>query len=110
MLQHSLVCGICACEKPISDSFQIHGCNHSYCTRCVSNYVAARLQESIAAIGCPVLSPRRYDASTLRPDLPPHRRPRSPRLREAAADQIEELQRDWGEVGVEKRWLLTCPY
>ncbi|KAG6388980.1 hypothetical protein SASPL_150417 [Salvia splendens] len=144
-----------------------------------AEFALARSQsESIAAIGCPVLSPRRYDASTLRPDLPPHRRPRSPRLREAAADQIEELQRDWEglqfvgirsalisakegscplglcwkevcpfldflvavvtafvvctrhfigadlvsfedligvfilpwEVGVEKRWLLTCPY
>ncbi|KAG6389031.1 hypothetical protein SASPL_150490 [Salvia splendens] len=50
----SFSCEICACEKPISDSFRILGCDHSYCTQCVSNYVAARLQESITSIGCPV--------------------------------------------------------
>ncbi|XP_047974509.1 E3 ubiquitin-protein ligase RSL1-like [Salvia hispanica] len=53
-LRLSFSCEICACDKPISDSFNILGCDHSYCTQCVSNYVAARLQESITAIGCPV--------------------------------------------------------
>ncbi|KAL6544476.1 hypothetical protein OROMI_023338 [Orobanche minor] len=46
---------ICADEKPVSDSFRIQGCEHSYCTSCVSSYVAARLQQAaVSAIGCPV--------------------------------------------------------
>ncbi|KAG6390914.1 hypothetical protein SASPL_148659 [Salvia splendens] len=54
LLRFSFACEICACDKPISDSFQILGCDHCYCTQCVSNYVAERLQESITEIGCPV--------------------------------------------------------
>lgn len=54
VLRFSFACEICACDKPISDSFQILGCDHCCCTKCVSNHVAERLQESITEIGCPV--------------------------------------------------------
>ncbi|XP_057806590.1 E3 ubiquitin-protein ligase RSL1 [Salvia miltiorrhiza] len=54
VLRLSFTCEICADEKPVSDSFGVLGCDHCYCTRCVSNYVAAKLQENITAVGCPV--------------------------------------------------------
>ncbi|KAH6798566.1 hypothetical protein C2S51_035050 [Perilla frutescens var. frutescens] len=54
VLRQSFTCEICADEKPISDSFRIIGCHHSYCTQCILNYVAAKLQENITSINCPV--------------------------------------------------------
>ncbi|KAH6823088.1 hypothetical protein C2S53_002082 [Perilla frutescens var. hirtella] len=54
VLKQSFTCEICTDEKPISDSFRLIGCRHSYCTQCTSNYVAAKLQENITSINCPV--------------------------------------------------------
>ncbi|KAL8503265.1 hypothetical protein ACS0TY_022123 [Phlomoides rotata] len=47
-------CEICVEEKPISDTFRILGCNHSYCTECITKYVASKLQDNITKITCPV--------------------------------------------------------
>lgn len=54
VLRLSFTCEICTDVKPMSDSFLIIGCDHSYCTQCISNYVAAKLQENITTITCPV--------------------------------------------------------
>ncbi|KAM7257532.1 hypothetical protein ACFE04_013273 [Oxalis oulophora] len=50
----SFMCEICAEFKSVTQSFDIKGCNHSYCKECVSKYVASKLEESITNIRCPV--------------------------------------------------------
>ncbi|CAH2047711.1 unnamed protein product [Thlaspi arvense] len=47
-------CEICVESKPIIESFPINGCSHSYCNDCVSKYVAAKLQDNLLSIDCPV--------------------------------------------------------
>lgn len=47
-------CEICVESKPAVESFQISGCRHSYCCDCVSKYIAAKLQDNLLSIGCPV--------------------------------------------------------
>ncbi|EOA28731.1 hypothetical protein CARUB_v10024959mg [Capsella rubella] len=47
-------CEICVERKPKSESFRINGCSHSYCNDCVSKYIAAKLQDNILSIKCPV--------------------------------------------------------
>ncbi|XP_031267489.1 probable E3 ubiquitin-protein ligase RNF217 isoform X2 [Pistacia vera] len=50
----SFVCEICVEHKTANDSFSIQGCSHAYCTRCMSKYVASKLQENIIYIRCPL--------------------------------------------------------
>ncbi|XP_010431633.1 PREDICTED: ATP-dependent RNA helicase DEAH12, chloroplastic-like [Camelina sativa] len=47
-------CEICVERKPKIESFRINGCSHSYCNDCVSKYIAAKLQDNILSIKCPV--------------------------------------------------------
>uniref|UniRef100_A0A1J3D772 RBR-type E3 ubiquitin transferase n=1 Tax=Noccaea caerulescens TaxID=107243 RepID=A0A1J3D772_NOCCA len=47
-------CEICVESKPVIESFPINGCSHTYCNDCVSKYIAAKLQDNILSIGCPV--------------------------------------------------------
>ncbi|EOA29126.1 hypothetical protein CARUB_v10025393mg [Capsella rubella] len=47
-------CEICVERKPKIESFRINECSHSYCNDCVSKYIAARLQDNILSIKCPV--------------------------------------------------------
>ncbi|XP_055828398.1 E3 ubiquitin-protein ligase RSL1-like [Solanum dulcamara] len=51
---NSFMCEICVDEKPITENFQIMGCNHSYCNQCTINYIASKLQQNIPRISCPV--------------------------------------------------------
>ncbi|KAG8373875.1 hypothetical protein BUALT_Bualt11G0070800 [Buddleja alternifolia] len=50
----TFMCEICADEKPRTDMFRILGCNHIYCSDCMSKYVASKIQENITIINCPV--------------------------------------------------------
>lgn len=50
----SFMCEICVNEKPMTENFQIIGCNHSYCNQCTANYIASKLQQNIPQISCPV--------------------------------------------------------
>ncbi|ESQ39983.1 hypothetical protein EUTSA_v10000966mg [Eutrema salsugineum] len=50
----SFDCEICVESKPLTESFSINGCSHSYCNDCVSKYIAAKLQDNILSIDCPV--------------------------------------------------------
>lgn len=52
------VCEICAEQKTAHKSFHIKGCSHVYCTDCMVKYVAAKLEENITAIRCPVVDCR----------------------------------------------------
>lgn len=52
------VCEICAEQKTVHKSFHIKGCSHAYCTDCMVKYVAAKLEENITAIRCPVVDCR----------------------------------------------------
>ncbi|KFK32508.1 hypothetical protein AALP_AA6G251700 [Arabis alpina] len=47
-------CEICVESKPVTESFRISGCSHSYCNDCVSKYIASKLQDNILSIECPV--------------------------------------------------------
>ncbi|KAI3908702.1 hypothetical protein MKW92_020974 [Papaver armeniacum] len=40
----------------ISESFQIKGCGHSYCSECMVRYVASKVQENVTSIGCPEMN------------------------------------------------------
>lgn len=51
--KETFMCEICVDEKPKTESFQISGCNHSYCCDCMVKYVASKLQENITKISCP---------------------------------------------------------
>ncbi|GLT85658.1 hypothetical protein SLE2022_038420 [Rubroshorea leprosula] len=48
------VCEICVEPKSQNESFKIKGCSHSYCTDCMTKFVASKLQDNITGIGCPV--------------------------------------------------------
>lgn len=50
----TFMCEICVEPKPYSDSFPINGCTHTYCSDCIIKYVAAKLQDNITHIPCPV--------------------------------------------------------
>ncbi|KAK8581413.1 hypothetical protein V6N13_144439 [Hibiscus sabdariffa] len=50
----SFTCEICVEPKQENDLFNIKGCSHAYCTDCTIKYVAAKLQDKITAISCPV--------------------------------------------------------
>ncbi|CAH8361460.1 unnamed protein product [Eruca vesicaria subsp. sativa] len=65
-------CEICVESKPTVESFQISGCRHSYCNACVSKYIAAKLQDNLLCIGCPVSGcSGRLEPDQCRPILPP---------------------------------------
>ncbi|XP_015873433.3 E3 ubiquitin-protein ligase RSL1 [Ziziphus jujuba] len=68
----TFVCEICVEPKSANESFAIKGCTHSYCTDCVTKYVASKLQENIPRIGCPVSGCGGYlEPEYCRPILPP---------------------------------------
>ncbi|GAB2291591.1 hypothetical protein Dimus_025847 [Dionaea muscipula] len=48
------VCDICSDDKYHEESFSIMGCDHSYCSDCVRNYVASKLENGVSQITCPV--------------------------------------------------------
>nr|GMD05319.1 probable E3 ubiquitin-protein ligase RNF144A-B [Ipomoea batatas] len=50
----SFICEICCDAKPMSDIFRIKACKHSYCSDCVSKFVASKLQQNFSQINCPV--------------------------------------------------------
>ncbi|CAH9137934.1 unnamed protein product, partial [Cuscuta epithymum] len=49
----TFICQICFDEKQMSKNFRVMGCNHSYCSDCISKYVASKLEENISLINCP---------------------------------------------------------
>ncbi|KAG1334388.1 putative E3 ubiquitin-protein ligase ARI11 [Cocos nucifera] len=51
--ESKVYCGICMEEKFDCESFRMRGCSHLYCTSCVSQYVAAKVEENEVLIGCP---------------------------------------------------------
>ncbi|KAI4344661.1 hypothetical protein L6164_011860 [Bauhinia variegata] len=53
-LRPPFVCEICTETKTVQESFSINGCSHTYCTECITMYVASKLQENIINIRCPV--------------------------------------------------------
>ncbi|KAJ9687840.1 hypothetical protein PVL29_013869 [Vitis rotundifolia] len=69
----TFVCEICVDPKPLNHSFSIKGCPHSYCSDCMTKYVASKLQDNVSRISCPapnctgVLEPQQC-----RPILPSH--------------------------------------
>ncbi|CAH9113596.1 unnamed protein product [Cuscuta europaea] len=49
----TFICQICFDAKQLNKNFRITGCNHSYCSDCISKYVASKLQDNIWLINCP---------------------------------------------------------
>ncbi|KAF8388681.1 hypothetical protein HHK36_025361 [Tetracentron sinense] len=49
----TFICEICIEPKSQSESFNIKGCTHSYCSECMTRYVASKIQENITSIQCP---------------------------------------------------------
>lgn len=48
------LCQICFETRSANESFTIKGCDHAYCSDCMSKYVATKLEENVTRIGCPV--------------------------------------------------------
>ncbi|GAB2291592.1 hypothetical protein Dimus_025848 [Dionaea muscipula] len=48
------VCVICVEDKFSYESFNVEGCTHSFCSGCVRNYVASKLDSGICQITCPM--------------------------------------------------------
>nr|GMD79785.1 probable E3 ubiquitin-protein ligase RNF144A-B [Ipomoea batatas] len=46
------ICEICCDAKQISDIFRIKACKHSYCSNCISKFVASKLQQNVPQINC----------------------------------------------------------
>ncbi|XP_037431095.1 probable E3 ubiquitin-protein ligase RNF144A-B [Triticum dicoccoides] len=46
-------CTICMETVPGVERFRIPGCRHAFCAGCVRQYIAARVEENLLAIGCP---------------------------------------------------------
>ncbi|KAI8016914.1 putative E3 ubiquitin-protein ligase RNF217 [Camellia lanceoleosa] len=68
----TFMCEICVEPKPLSDSFSIMGCTHSYCSDCILKFVASKLQDNITQIQCPVPDCNGLlDPEHCRPILPP---------------------------------------
>uniref|UniRef100_A0A1D1ZFA8 RBR-type E3 ubiquitin transferase n=2 Tax=Anthurium amnicola TaxID=1678845 RepID=A0A1D1ZFA8_9ARAE len=49
----TFVCGICMEAKLLSECSSIKGCTHLFCSDCIAQYVAAKVQENVTAIKCP---------------------------------------------------------
>ncbi|CAL1390137.1 unnamed protein product [Linum trigynum] len=48
------LCEICTEPRSQKDSFPIRGCSHAYCKDCTAKYIAAKLQDNVSTIGCPI--------------------------------------------------------
>lgn len=46
-------CSICMETVHIGEVFPIDGCTHTFCISCVSQYIAAKVEENVLSIGCP---------------------------------------------------------
>ncbi|GJM98794.1 hypothetical protein PR202_ga15833 [Eleusine coracana subsp. coracana] len=46
-------CAICFEKVHISEKFLVRQCAHAFCNTCVGSYVAAKVSENVAVIGCP---------------------------------------------------------
>ncbi|PKU73819.1 probable E3 ubiquitin-protein ligase RNF144A-B isoform X1 [Dendrobium catenatum] len=52
-LEPDFNCEICMESKYPNELFAIEGCSHIYCKSCVSQYVAAKVEENVLFIKCP---------------------------------------------------------
>nr|GMD04438.1 probable E3 ubiquitin-protein ligase RNF144A-B [Ipomoea batatas]GME14500.1 probable E3 ubiquitin-protein ligase RNF144A-B [Ipomoea batatas] len=52
--EETFMCEICYDEKEKIEIFKIMGCNHSYCSECVSKYIGSKVEDNISRICCPV--------------------------------------------------------
>ncbi|XP_020598328.1 probable E3 ubiquitin-protein ligase RNF144A [Phalaenopsis equestris] len=53
LLEPNYNCEICTESKYAHELFAIEGCSHTYCKNCVSQYVAAKVEENVFFIKCP---------------------------------------------------------
>ncbi|KAJ1437087.1 Zinc finger, RING-type [Sesbania bispinosa] len=47
-------CQICYQKKPLNDSFNVEGCPHFYCIKCIVKYIVYRLKQNELDLMCPV--------------------------------------------------------
>ncbi|XP_074349333.1 E3 ubiquitin-protein ligase RSL1-like [Apium graveolens] len=46
-------CDICTDRKSTAKSFSIKGCNHTYCSNCIFQYVNFKIQDNLIRLTCP---------------------------------------------------------
>jgi E3 ubiquitin-protein ligase RNF144 len=46
-------CAICIEKVQVTEKFLVSHCAHAFCNACVGRYVAAKVAENVAMIGCP---------------------------------------------------------
>nr|ACG25541.1 ubiquitin-protein ligase/ zinc ion binding protein [Zea mays] len=52
-ISSELYCAICMETVHIGESFPVDGCTHTFCISCVSQCIAAKVEENVLSIGCP---------------------------------------------------------
>ncbi|CAN6166969.1 unnamed protein product [Urochloa humidicola] len=53
MASYEFYCTICMETVHIRELFPISGCTHLFCVSCVSQYIAAKVEDNVLSIGCP---------------------------------------------------------
>uniref|UniRef100_A0A0E0M1B1 RBR-type E3 ubiquitin transferase n=1 Tax=Oryza punctata TaxID=4537 RepID=A0A0E0M1B1_ORYPU len=51
--KRSFTCIICMDKVQASEEFLVSVCSHAFCKGCIGGYVAAKVSDNVAAIGCP---------------------------------------------------------
>jgi E3 ubiquitin-protein ligase RNF144 len=46
-------CAICFEKAEVTEKFLVNHCAHDFCKTCTGRYVAAKITENVAVIGCP---------------------------------------------------------
>ncbi|KAL5201233.1 hypothetical protein ABZP36_035587 [Zizania latifolia] len=46
-------CSICMEKVPVAEQFVVSFCAHAFCNSCIGRYVASKVGENVAVIGCP---------------------------------------------------------
>ncbi|CAN6204472.1 unnamed protein product [Urochloa humidicola] len=53
MASYEFYCTICMETVHVRELFPISGCTHLFCISCVSQYIAAKVEDNVLSIGCP---------------------------------------------------------
>ncbi|KAF2916219.1 hypothetical protein DAI22_09g101500 [Oryza sativa Japonica Group] len=51
--KRGFTCIICMDKVQASEEFLVNVCSHAFCKSCIGGYVAAKVSDNVAAIGCP---------------------------------------------------------
>ncbi|XP_074558256.1 E3 ubiquitin-protein ligase RSL1-like [Curcuma longa] len=62
-------CNICMETKQLTEQFTTEACPHTFCNSCMSQYIAAQVEDNVSSIKCPDPQCKDSTAPALHPDL-----------------------------------------